>query len=264
MATLSNDQILELQKLQRLVSLLEKTLSSSKNEEQKKRVSKDIQKYKSKILAISPDGVPQNIHHFTVSSKNETVDPNSYEAIIEKPTNPLENLPVMKLSPHSHDNEINFIASLINQLEFEYVPVLGDAHTKFDFSHSAERDALIKTLENIRRTMKVLTETIEEYALSEKQDFKEQLGRMKNKQSRIFISEASELFISFKDFLSEVMMSIESGVIVVMNLNEKIHFNPKFEKATLFEGKEVHYAIRRFLEYSEAAIKSINIPTLKK
>ena len=62
---LSADQIVELQKLQRLLSLLEKTFAASKNDEQKKRVSKDIQKYKTRILAISPDGIPDNIHNAT-------------------------------------------------------------------------------------------------------------------------------------------------------------------------------------------------------
>ena len=42
-------------------------------------------------------------------------------------------------------------------METEYVPpVLGDSHTKFDFSHATERDTVIKHLENIRRTMKSL------------------------------------------------------------------------------------------------------------
>ena len=49
-----------------------------------------------------------------------------------------------------------------------------------------------------------------------------------------------------------------------MNLNEKLHFNPKFEQATLFEGKEVHFALRKFYEFTIAVIKSLNIPTLKK
>ena len=35
---LSADQIVELQKFQRLLSLLEKTLTASKNDEQKKRI----------------------------------------------------------------------------------------------------------------------------------------------------------------------------------------------------------------------------------
>jgi predicted ester cyclase len=264
MATLTNDQILELQKMQKLLSMLEKISSSSKNDDQKKRVVKDIQKYKNKILAISPEGIPQNIQNFTVHNKLESKQNNASIDSTEDDSSLLSNIPVMKISPHSHDNEINYIGSLISFMENEFVTILSDSHTKFDFSHASERDALMKTLENLRRTIKVLTETVEEYALSEKQDFKEQLGRMKNKQSRIFISEAGEMFKAFRDFLFKVIDSIDTGVIVVMNLNEKLHFNPKFEQATVYEGKEVHFALRKFYEYTLAVIKSLNIPSLKK
>jgi hypothetical protein len=259
---LSADQIVELQKLQKLLNLLERTLASAKNDEQKRRVSKDIQKYKSKILAISPDGIPDNIHN-AVTSQNSSPSRTPAEHINSN-TNVLSNIAIMKISPHSHDSEINLIATLINVMETEYIPVLGDSHTKFDFSHATERDTVIKHLENIRRTMKVLTETIEEYALSEKQDFKEQLGRMKNKQSRIFISEAGDLFRAFKDFLEKVENDMQTGGVVVMNLGDKIHFNSRFERATILEGKDVGYCLRQFMEFTRAAFDSINVPTLKK
>jgi hypothetical protein len=260
---LSADQIVELQKLQRLLSLLDRTLAAAKNDEQKKRVSKDIQKYKARILAISPDGIPDNIHN-AVTPKSYSSSPQSQAEQINTNSNVLSNIAIMKISPHSHDAEINLIATLINVMETEYIPILGDSHTKFDFSHATERDTVIKHLENIRRTMKVLTETIEEYALSEKQDFKEQLGRMKNKQSRIFISEAGELFKAFRDFLEKVEADMETGGVVVMNLGDKIHFNSRFERATILEGKDVGYCLRQFLEFTRAAIESVNIPTFKK
>ena len=107
-------------------------------------------------------------------------------------------------------------------------------------------------------------ENTKEYALSEKQDFKEQLGRMKNKQSRIFISEAGDMFKVFKEFLEKVQNDMEDGGVVVMNLGDKIHFNSRFERATLLEGKDIGYALRQFLEFTKAALQSISVPTLKK
>ena len=87
---------------------------------------------------------------------------------------------------------------------------------------------------------------------------------MKNKQSRIFISEAGELFKAFRDFLEKVEADMETGGVVVMNLGEKIHFNSRFERATLLEGKDVGYCLRQFMEFTRAAMDSINIPTFKK
>jgi hypothetical protein len=269
---LSNEQILELQKLQTILSQLEKILQVSQNPEQRKRVTKDIQKYKTKILSISPDGIPDNIHMVYV--EKETPKQNvtqSNTSTSQKPEKDvplgyltrdkvLSNMVVMKISPHSHDQEINFIATLITVMESEYAPILGDSHIKFDFSHINERDNILKHIENIHRTMKVLTETIEEYALSDKQDFKEQLGRMKNKQSRIFIAEAGDLFKSFKDFVSTIIKSVEEGVGIIMNLEDRIHFNSRFERATILEGKLIPDALKQFLEFTYAALDNINVP----
>ena len=71
---------------------------------------------------------------------------------------------------------------------------------------------------------------------------------MKNKQSRIFISEVCELFKAFHDFLEKkVEADMETGGVVVMNLGDKIHFNSRFERATILEGKDVGYRLRQFL-----------------
>lgn len=261
---LNTEQLLLLQRYQILLQQLEKILLVSQNEEQKKRVAKEIQKCKSKILTISPEGIPDNIHVVRAPSlldKGKSGDAGKAQNLAITRENILSNIVVMKISPHSNDPEINFIATLVNLLEDEYAPILGDSHIKFDFSHQSERDNLLKHLENIRRTMKVLSETIEEYAQAEKQDFKEQLGRMKNKQSRIFIAEAGELFKTFRDFLVKVNSTINSGTNIINNLEDPIHFNPRFEKATLLEGKSIPEALRIFEEFTHAALDQINVPS---
>ena len=149
-------------------------------------------------------------------------------------------------------------------MENEYLPILGESHIKLDFSHATERDNVFKYMENIRRNMKVLSETIEEFALADKQDFKEQLGRMKNKQSRIFISEAGDLFKNYRDFLQKLVIDMDAGGTVVVNSDEKIHFNPKFERATTLEGVEVKDAIKQFYNFTKAALSNVNLPSMKR
>ncbi|MCX7997925.1 MAG: hypothetical protein N3A69_03095 [Leptospiraceae bacterium] len=258
---LSTEQLILLQRYQVLLQQLEKILLVSQNEEQKKRVSKEIQKCKTKILAISPEGIPDNIHVVRPPLMTAKKGDGKSQDVAITRENILSNIVVMRISPHSNDPEINFIATLINLLEDEYAPILGDSHIKFDFSHQSERDNLLKHLENIRRTMKVLSETIEEYAQADKQDFKEQLGRMKNKQSRIFIAEAGELFRTFRDFIVKVNTTINSGTNIINNLEEPIHFNTRFERATLLEGKSIPEALRLFEEFTYAALEHINVPS---
>jgi hypothetical protein len=274
---LTNEQIIELQKYQKLISQLEFIKSNSKNPVQKTRVSKVIDKYTKRILAISPQGIPINVYNSTFTTLNEektakdkkvtnpkeTATPDNKQAKGKKSV--LENLVVMKISEHSSDNEINFLATLLNLMDIEYVTAISDSHLKLDFSHASERDALFRVMENIRRNMKVLTETIEEYAGCEKQDFKEQLGRMKNKQSRIFISEAADVFIKFRDFLNKIIReNQETGGSVILNIDEPINFNSKFESATILENYTVGAALERFLDFTNEAIANINIPNIKR
>lgn len=261
---LSAEQISELKKYQKMLSQLEKILSVSNNEDQKKRVSKDIEKFKSKILIISPSGIPDAIQSFNRSEIRESSDEEVSDKINIKVYKSVQsifdNLVVMRISPHSTDPEINFISTIISLLEVEYIPVLGDSHIKFDFSHINERNAVVKQFENIKRTTKVLIETIEEYANSDKQEFKEQMGRMKNKQSRVFISEASELFKSIKTFIDKILEDLSKGENIINNISETIKFNPKTESGTILQGKQIRESLESMSAFLEIALSNISVP----
>ncbi len=255
---LSSEQITELKKYQKILNQLDKIQSVSNNEEQKKRVVKDIQKYKAKVLVISPSGIPDTIQSiYSSDSRNED------SSSIGKKNNTqslFDNLVIMRLCPHSTDQEINLLSTLINLFETEYLPVISDAHIKFDFSTLNERNTVVKLFENIKRTVKVLIETIEEYASTDKQEFKEQMGRMKNKQSRVFISEASEFFKSMKAFIDKTLHDISQGENIINNIDEVLRFNAKTESATLLQGKKIKDALSEISTFLETALSNISIP----
>lgn len=255
---LSSEQITELKKYQKILNQLDKIQSVSNNEEQKKRVVKDIQKYKAKVLVISPSGIPDTIQSiYTTDSRKE--DSNS-KGKKNNTQSLFDNLVIMRLCPHSTDQEINLLSTLINLFETEYLPVISDAHIKFDFSTLNERNTVVKLFENIKRTVKVLIETIEEYASTDKQEFKEQMGRMKNKQSRVFISEASEFFKSMKAFIDKTLYDISQGENIINNIDEVIRFNAKTESATILQGKKIKDALSEISTFLETALSNISIP----
>ncbi len=254
---LTHEQIVEISRLQMMIRNLEKIRMESTDEFQTYRVTKDLEKYQRKIREISPDGVPDNLYETVVNAKKLQENPEEVEYKL------ISRFPVMKISPHSNDREINQIGTIVNTLDIEYMPILGDTHIKFDFAHQSERDTLFKHLENLRRNMKVLTETIEEYAQTEKQEFREQLSRMKNKQSRIFISESYDFLKKVRDFLEKTNKEIRAGNSVIMNLVDPIHFNPRFEKASVLEGKTIPQALQEFEEFVREAISLINLPNFK-
>jgi hypothetical protein len=147
--------------------------------------------------------------------------------------------------------------------ENEYWPVLSDQHCKLDFSHTGIRDAMRKKLDNALTNLKILAETIEEYATAENQDFREQLLKMKNKQSRIFLMETNEVFKDLIHFLEKLTEDINRNGTVIHNKKEMIRFNPRFEKATMLEGKSLEYAITEFEMFLNQVVKKLNLPVMK-
>ncbi|MDF3818283.1 hypothetical protein P3G55_00140 [Leptospira sp. 96542] len=254
---LSQEQIMELSKLQKMLRNLEKIERNAKNDLQKERVAYDIERYRKRMQEVSPEGIPDNLEQTMRTAKVRAENPENLKHKI------ISQYPVMKISPNSNDSEINQIGTLVNIIDLEYIPILGDAHIKFDYSHATERDSVLKYMENLRRNMKILVETIEEYAAADKQEFREQLSRMKNKQSRIFIAEAFETFTKFQDFLTAVNKEIKDGNNVIMNMEDPMKFNPRFEKATVLEGKSIMECLREFQEFVDESCDLIKLPSFK-
>ncbi|GBF37138.1 hypothetical protein [Leptospira johnsonii] len=253
---ITQEQILELQRHQKMIQQLEKIQRLSKNDEQKYRVSRDLEKYRNRMREISPEGIPDNLETAAEQIRMFRENPDAAGRILAK-------FPIMKISPNSNDTEVNQIGTWINVLDREYLPILNETHIRFDFSHGNEKDGVVKHMENIRRNIKVLTETIEEYQAAEKQDFREQLSRMKNKQTRIFIAEAFEMFQKFNEFLSKVLGEFKAGGGVIMNIEDRIVFNSRFEKATELEGKSIPEALEEFREFTAEVLDRINVPNIK-
>ncbi|ALO27247.1 MULTISPECIES: hypothetical protein [Leptospira] len=253
---ISHEQILELQKYQKMILQLEKIAKESQNDEQRYRVSRDLEKYKTKMKDISPEGIPDNLDMTAEQIKRYKENPNEAGRVLAK-------YPIMKISPNSNDPEVNQIGTWINVMDREYLPVLNETHVRFDFSHTNEKDGVVKYMENIRRNVKVLTETIEEFHAAEKQEFREQLSRMKNKQTRIFIAEAFEMFQKFNEFLSKVTREAKEVGGVIMNLEDSIRFNPRFERATELEGKSIMDALKEFQEFTSEVLDRINVPNIR-
>ncbi|MEI1280230.1 hypothetical protein V6Z05_18000 [Leptospira venezuelensis] len=253
---ITQEQILELQRHQKMIQQLEKIIRLSKNDEQKYRATRDLDKYRNRMREISPEGIPDNLETAAEQIRMFRENPDAAGRILAK-------YPIMKISPNSNDTEVNQIGTWINVLDREYLPILNETHIRFDFSHGNEKDGVVKHMENIRRNIKVLTETIEEYQAAEKQDFREQLSRMKNKQTRIFIAEAFEMFQKFNEFLSKVLGEFKAGGGVIMNIEDKITFNSRFEKATELEGKSIPDALDEFREFTAEVLDRINVPNIK-
>jgi len=265
--SLSSSQKIEADKLIKYIKQMEGIIRTSPNKEQVERVKKEIRKYRDKLGALVPGlNVELNSDQIRAELKMQDMEATPQPAArTPAPTasDMLSKFPIQKASPHSSDNDVNFVATVLTIVQKEYWPAISEQHCKLDFSNSAERDTIRNQLDNSMRNLKVLAETIEEYSMAEKQDFREQLLKMKNKQTRIFLYETNQTLKKIRDFLKKLMSDVKSGGNSIINKTDVLKFNPKFEEATVLEGAPIVEALVQFEMYASQAVERINLPELK-
>jgi len=250
----SEEQIKEIQQLKKTCRQLEGILRISTQSEQKKRVSKDLTKCRKRLDELCPEGIPD-------VDRVDAVE--NFEEITEKKYPTISKFTVKKASEHSEDPDINLLSTLMEIFENEYWPALSETNCKLDYSHSSERDNFYARLEESKRNLKILTETIEEYATATNAEFREQLFKMKNKQTRIYLYETIKVFRRLSAFLEKLVTDINSGGNIVMNKNESIDFPKKYQSASLLQHYSIPSAIREIFKYVSETIDILNLPELE-
>ena len=276
---LNDSQKAELAKLIKFIKNMESIVRTTPSEEQRARVQKELGKYRAKVTALVPgfDASRKSADQITQELKlaGGTAAAGATDTAATSgggagsasgsgsPYKVLDRYEFGRASEHSNDPDINFLSGILQLIEKEYWPALTDSHCKLDFSNAAERDGVRLSLDNILRNLSVLVETVEEYATAEKQDFREQLLKMKNRQTRTFIYDANEALKKIRDFVRKLATDLEQGGGMVMNKDEIIRFNPRYEAATQLGGQTVQSAILEFRELIQEALEHLNLPQMK-
>ncbi|MDH5654782.1 MAG: hypothetical protein OEZ34_02670 [Spirochaetia bacterium] len=259
------------------IGKMEIIVRTSGNPGQVERIRKEIIKYRARLSQMAPEANAQTADIDDLSRAFGMSLPT--EAVIPVPIQPaatsqsaesqgealslVDSIEMHKASPHSSDYDINFLSTVFHLIQKEYWPAISELHTKLDFSNAGMRDSIRNKIDNVMRNLKVLAETIEEYALADKQDFREQLLKMKSKQSRIFLMESNSLLREISVFLSMLVDDISSSGSIVVNKDEIIEFNSRFEQAERLNGQTVSYAITEFNIFIKQVIKKMNLPDFK-
>ncbi len=265
----TSEQLTELDKILKYVKQMEGIIRTSPSREQVERVRKELKKYRDKLqemlpgidaIKLSPDDIRGQLGLASAPAQ-------------EAPTRPavpgddqgdiLDRFPLQKASVHCTDPDVNLMSTVLLVLQKDYWPAVSEQHCKLDFSHGNERDAIRHLLENAVRSLKVLAETIEEYATADKQDFREQLLKMKNKQTRIFLFETNEVMKHIREFLRKLVDDLDRGGGAVMNKDELIKTNVRFEESTYLDGRQIKDAIHEMEYYVDKVIERLNLPQLK-
>ncbi|MBL8019372.1 MAG: hypothetical protein JNM27_06885 [Leptospirales bacterium] len=272
MAAYSDEQLKEIDKVLKYIKQMEGIIRTSPSREQVERVRKELKKFRDRLkelmphidpLKANPDEIREQLGLGKVAEVAVTgpavptnrADPDSGDI--------LDRFPLQKASAHCTDPDVNLMATMLLVMQKDYWPAVSEQHCKLDFSSGNERDAIRVLLENAVRSLKVLAETIEEYATADKQDFREQLLKMKNKQTRIFLFETNEVMKKVRDFLKKLVDDLDRGGGAVMNKEDIIKTNARFEESNYLEGRVIRDAIREVEYFAGKVIERLNLPQFK-
>lgn len=271
----------EIEKLVDTMRRMEQIIQTSPNQSQVDRVRKEFRKYAQKLATLMPGIDPDRVDLSRIQTGPGSSPAGSGNQLPPRPrpgANPssggtldsgasgysvFDRFPIAKASPNSTDPDVNMAATVLRIIQKEYWPALSDQYCKLDFSHGGERDAIRMKMDNVLRNLKVLTETIEEYAMAEKQDFREQLLKMKHRQSRVFLMEANTYFKDLVAFLAKLVQDIQSNGGVILNKEDILKFDTRYYEATALEGRRVAEALKEFHLYITEAIQRLRLPDLR-
>ncbi|MCR9144925.1 MAG: hypothetical protein NXI24_21995 [bacterium] len=275
----------EVEKILKYLKNMEGIVRTSPNPEQKARVQKELSKQRTRLAAIVPGLDATRMNHTQIVAALEMsggeaagaagasaagggstarAAATSSGAGTSGGYKVLDKFPIEKASPNSTDPDVNFLAGVFTAIQKEYWPAISEQHCQMDFSRGAERGAMRTQLDNVLRNMKVLLETIEEYSSAEQQDFREQLLKMKNRQTRAFIFDANDMLRKIRDFMEPLLEDIEVNGGIITNKTETLRFNARYEDATVLEGAAVADGVQEFARFVQEAIEHLNLPQLKK
>ena len=252
---LTEEEELELKKLLKIDRQYAGIMRTSPNPEAKRRAGIDLKKVRDRIHELCPDGVPENLTITQAAPKKTTAEKlQQYEI--------LSQFSIQKTSLNCDDKDVNMLATVLRVWEDEFVPAIGDNHLKLEFSLSQERDSHFAILENIKRSLKQLINTIEDFALATREDFKAQLHDMKLRYTRHYLSEGIAFLKRIKQFWQKVDEDIQDGGQFCLNAEEIIEFNQRFESATFLEGYSASRVVSTSVVFITEAIDSLNLPDI--
>lgn len=256
--SLSEAQKTELLNLQKLSRQYEGIIRTSRNAEQQNKAKIELKKLRDKIEAIAPGGVAdqflQSNAVVPVYGKKKSIEDigESYPSLAKMPMN--------RITPNSDEFEINILGSVLNAWENTFYPALGKI--KLDFAISAERDSHFSLLESLKRQMKILAETIEDYTRAVREDSKGQLRDMRTRQQRQFMFDGGTFLKKIYEFWKIVYEDIQANGPKCFNKDDSIQVDARLEAANFFQGKSVRETSRFTVMFLHEAIEALNLPDL--
>jgi hypothetical protein len=257
--SLTEAQQTELLTLQKLSRQYEGIIRTSRNSEQLSKAKIELKKIRDKMESIAPAGSGDKFLQANASAGVTYGKKKGIEDIGDNyPT--LAKMPMNRITPNSDELEINILGSVISAWENTFYPALGKV--KLDFALSAERDSHFSVLEGLKRQMKILVETVEDYQRAVREDSKAQLRDMRTRQQRQFMFDGGIFLKKIQEFWKVVYEDIQANGPKCFNKDDTIQVDSRLEASNYFQGKSVRETARFTVMFLHEAIDALNLPDI--
>jgi hypothetical protein len=252
----------ELQKTDRLIHQYEIVSRTTKSDEQRDRVERQIQElrsYRQKILDViiidpappKETETPAPFKHLRRLSEAESHRPQE-ERIKPLAVDGAEATPVQE--------EIFNLMIYARFFQSEFLPILTEKRLRLDYKFSIERDSFYGRHKDLERSLKDFREENERLSRGTLRRDLEQESYSRLMRLRVKIkSEAAKLFRAVHSFCQELIEDADGDAVKCLNGSEEIVFD-EIEGTRLLAGRKVTDALVVLAGFSSEVIAYLNVP----
>lgn len=240
----------------RSIRALEGVYKTTPDPNQRERVKSDLKLLRDKLSEIYPNADLKELIE-AISTDDQVVKLNGTSEMAHSEY--LKEIVIEKVSNFRDDKDINFAASVFKHFSDKIWGVISDQYTKLDYSHSLERDAIYRKLDECQRALKIFQQTVEDIERANSNAHVSQLNLMRMRQGRVFLMDLYDFFKYVNEFVAKILADTEFGGTMVLNADDKITY-AKYDVNKTFEGLTVKESLRYLKGFVQDVLKIIKVP----
>lgn len=242
MGTPDRDQV------ERTIKNLENVLKMSKDQIQRQRVFKDIQRWKEILETLPKKQVKELDSYDEEKSASALAD---YEL--------LKYITVLQMNKKIDDKDLNEIFTFMKFFEDEYLGMLGEYHLKLDYNQSDLRNTFYPKLHDIHNALEHYANALIKFDDEYNPVDKTRLKMMVQEEYRNLLKKVGDFLRRLSNFINDLVYDYEQSGSVIKNPHEKLRFSSGgnvLNGYTVIEGlKDLQLFLAELLDY-------LNIPEM--
>jgi hypothetical protein len=252
----------ELKKIDRLIHQYEIVSRTTKNDEQRERVEKqilDLRSYRQKILdviivdteAVRETETPAVFKHLRRLVEAESHRPKE-ERIEPLAADDTEATPIQK--------EIFNIMMYVRFFQSEFLPFLTEKRLRLDYKFSIERDSFYGRYKDLERSLNDFREENTRFSNGTlRREMEQESYKRVIKLRGKIKSDAAKLFRALKGFCEELIEDAAMDGVKCLNGSEEIVFDA-IEGSRLLAGRKVRDALAVLSGFSSEVVAYLDVP----